>query len=378
MQYVYAFKQCKRANYHVALSYIEDTYKPDLNAAEPPDMQLLAHQREIAVRYFEAEFSGAEIEENFPDAIQDVVREALARYEALCEKDQNFLGKQLITATEKIYDYYLMFLLLLVELARESERKAEKLRDSNFAPSGSSGSYNFINNALITTIRNNEQLKTEAGWKNIHWKEYQSEIRQWYRNLTESDEEFLAYQQLASTKFDDDKAIVNHLLSLIFTDEAIMQFLEEKDLNWAEDRKVIKGMLKKSIKSIVPGDTASMELVELSVNWEEDKIFLTDLFKHAAENDDAYEIIIAEHTKNWAVDRITVVDHIILKLAIAELIHFPSIPVKVTINEYIDISKNYSTPKSKQFINGLIDVMANNLQREGKVKKSGRGLIDNR
>jgi len=157
-----------------------------------------------------------------------------------------------------------------------------------------------------------------------------------------------------------------------------MQFLEEKDLNWAEDRKVIKGMLKKSIKSIVPGDTASMELVELSVNWEEDKIFLTDLFKHAAENDDAYEIIIAEHTKNWAVDRITVVDHIILKLAIAELIHFPSIPVKVTINEYIDISKNYSTPKSKQFINGLIDVMANNLQREGKVKKSGRGLIDNR
>lgn len=378
MQYIYAFKQCKRANYHVALSFIEDAYKYDIAAPEPPDIQALAQQRDMAVRYFEVVFAGSNVEEEFPDAIQEVVKEALTRYEALCKKDQNFLGKQLVTTTEKIYDYYLMFLLLLVELAKESERKAEKLKDNNFRLSKSTGSYNIANNKLIAAIRNNEQLLSEAEQKKIHWKGYQSEIKQWYKSLTESDEEFLAYQKLASTKFEDDKAIVSHLLSLIFMDETIMQFLEEKDLNWAEDRKVIKSMVKKSIKSISPEDTASMELTELSVNWEEDKVFLTDLFKHTADNDDAFETIIAEHTKNWAVDRITIVDHIILKLAIAELIHFPSIPVKVTINEYIDISKNYSTPKSKQFVNGLIDVMANDLQKEGKVKKSGRGLIDNR
>ena len=93
MQYVYAFKQCKRANYHVVLSFIEDAYKPDLNAPEPPDIPLLAHQRELAVRHFDALFSGAKIEEDFPDAIREVVQEALVTYETLCKKDQNFLSR---------------------------------------------------------------------------------------------------------------------------------------------------------------------------------------------------------------------------------------------------------------------------------------------
>ena len=378
MQYMYAFKQCKRANYHVSLSLIEDTYKPDLNAAVAPDMQQLALQREMTVRYFDALFSGKKLEETFSENIRDVAQEAMRKYEDLCRKDKNFLGKQLITTTEKIHDYYLLFFVLLSDLSRESERRAEKLAQTNQPAAASAASFNFARNRVVEILRNHDQFLKETQQKNLHWKEYQAEIRQWYKNLTEADEEFSAYQQLASTKFDDDKAIVSHLISLIFNDETIMQVLEEKDLNWTEDRKVIRSMLKKSIKSIMPEDAAPMELAELSVNWEEDKIFLTDLFKHVTENDDAYENIIAEHTKNWAVERITVVDHIIMKLAIAELIHFPSIPVKVTINEYIDISKNYSTPKSKQFVNGLIDVMANDLQKAGKVRKSGRGLIDNR
>ncbi len=378
MQYVYAFKQCKRANYHVALTLIEDAYKPDLNAPVAPDIQALAQEREKAVSFFEVLFAGGKVEESFPEETQRVVQEALEKYKSLCRKDRNFLGKQLVNTTEKVHDYYLLFMLLLIELAKASKRKADKWHNGNAISSEGRGSYNFSENSLINTIRNHEPLLEVAAQKNLHWKEYQSEIKQWYQNLTEEDAEFLAYQQLPSTKFEDDKAIVSHVLTLIFADEAIMQVLEEKDLNWAEDRKVTKSMVKKSIKSISPEDADTMELTELSVNWEEDKIFLTDLFSHTAENDDAYEVIIAEHTKNWALDRITVVDHIILKLAIAELIHFPSIPVKVTINEYIDISKNYSTPKSKQFVNGLIDVMANNLQKEGKVRKSGRGLIDNR
>ncbi len=378
MQYMYAFKQCKRANYHVALSLIEDAYKPNLNVAVAPDMQDLALQREMAIRYFDMLFSGTKAKEPFPENIQQVGQEALRKYENLCRKDKNFLGNQLVDTTEKIHDYYLLFFVLLTDLARESERRADKLNQNNQPASGSAASFNFAQNRIIETLRNHEPLIKATQQKNLHWNEYQQEIRQWYKNLTEADAEFSAYQQLASTKFDDDKAIVSHLISLIFNDETIMQLLEEKDLNWTEDKKVIRSMLKKSIKSVVPGDAASMEIAELSVNWEEDKIFLTDLFKHAADNDDAYEEIIAGHTKNWALDRITVVDHIILKLAITELIHFPSIPVKVTINEYIDISKNYSTPKSKQFVNGLIDVMANDLQKEGKARKSGRGLIDNR
>ncbi|MFT6972762.1 MAG: N utilization substance protein B [Roseivirga sp.] len=119
-------------------------------------------------------------------------------------------------------------------------------------------------------------------------------------------------------------------------------------------------------------------LPDFSNNWEEDKSFFEKIFKSAIENDEEYSEIIAAKTKNWEVDRLALTDQIILKMAIAEMLNFQSIPVKVTINEYIELSKNYSTPKSKQFINGILDVISVELKTIGKLKKSGRGLMDNK
>ena len=136
-------------------------------------------------------------------------------------------------------------------------------------------------------------------------------------------------------------------------------------------------MVLKTIKSVESVES-EMVLMELSKNWEEDLLFLENIFDFTVKNENDYHAIVAEKSKNWEIDRVALTDKIILEMALAEMMNFPSIPVKVTINEYIELSKLYSTPKSKQFINGILDVLSEELKKEGRIKKSGRGLLDNK
>ena len=135
-------------------------------------------------------------------------------------------------------------------------------------------------------------------------------------------------------------------------------------------------MVVKTIKSIQDGE--DLQLAELTKNGEEDFKFLERLFMDVINQNEFLEEVIQSKTMNWDVDRIALTDRVILKLALVEMMNSPSIPIKVTINEAIEISKMYSTPKSKQFVNGVLDVLSNELTSSGKIRKSGRGLIDNK
>ena len=159
----------------------------------------------------------------------------------------------------------------------------------------------------------------------------------------------------------------------------ILSYFEEKDIYWQENKAIARSLVSRSIRDL-EADSIPKEftLPDFSNNWEEDKGFFEKIFKSAVDNDQEYSDIIAAKTKNWEVDRLAITDQIILKMAIAEMLNFQSIPVKVTINEYIELSKNYSTPKSKQFINGILDVISVELKTTGLLKKSGRGLMDNK
>jgi N utilization substance protein B len=158
----------------------------------------------------------------------------------------------------------------------------------------------------------------------------------------------------------------------------INDYFEEEVLRWAEDKDIIKALVEKTIKSFTPETDKTITLHTLSLNWDEDKDFIEVLYRTATSLTDKHKELIANNTRNWEVDRLPLIDRIILEMAIAELISFPNIPVKVTINEYIELAKNYSTPKSRQFVNGILDVIAKELKDSGEIKKSGRGLIDNK
>ncbi|MBD0260410.1 MAG: transcription antitermination factor NusB, partial [Cytophagales bacterium] len=177
----------------------------------------------------------------------------------------------------------------------------------------------------------------------------------------------------------DDWNLAAHLYrDIIFKHEQSKAYFESNDLHWAENREIIRSMVSKTLRSITEESGNKVELAPLALNWEDDREFFRSLYVVTLENDEVFERLIAPKTQNWDMERVTFTDKIILKMALSELLHFPSIPVKVTINEYIDISKTYSTPKSKQFVNGLLDALANDLTAEGLIRKSGRGLIDNR
>lgn len=151
------------------------------------------------------------------------------------------------------------------------------------------------------------------------------------------------------------------------------EYFEEKDLNWHLNKDVVKSLSTKTFKVDALED---LSLQPLALQWDDDKLFFEELFESTIQNDKDLVLWIGDQTKNWESDRLAMADFILLKMALTEMIKFSSIPVKVSINEYIELAKNYSTPKSGQFINGILDVISLRLIHEKIITKSGRGLID--
>lgn len=381
MQHIYAYKQCQRSNRELAFAYVYNTFQPDLNSMEVQDKEKLNRDEKLATSMLKAYFDKTEGPKEIPDSIEQVAREAISQYEKQCRRDQQFLRQQMLSSTERITDDYLLLLLLLAALAEESGRERQKrfnLLSPDTPASRSEVKLNFSSNRIVRAIQHNQHLQDEAKKKGLNWDSYHSDLKQWFRNFVNPDEKLQAYQELNSPSLEEDIEIARHIFNnIILKHDPITAILEENDINWSENKKAIKSMANKSIKSITEDDPDYIELVELTPNWEEDKDFLENLYAITIEYDAEYEHIISEKSKNWSLDRIAALDNIIIKMAIAEMVHFSSIPVKVTINEYVDISKQYSTHKSKHFVNGMLDVIANDLQQKNLIRKSGRGLIDN-
>ncbi|MGD1958510.1 MAG: transcription antitermination factor NusB [Fulvivirga sp.] len=361
-------RQSREANLELAKAYVRDSFLPDLNSMELQDKELLKQQSKEAIKIFNLNYSNTSFKSNegSADVINDVVNDAISFYYRENNKDLKLYRTQMINEAEKVYDRYIQMLNLLIDLKVIADNDGK--RDHS----------NFVKNLLIKAIESNPSRETISLRKNLDWAEYQSEIRQWFKEVR-SDEKYQYYIDLKNASFKDDKAIVSHIVKdVIFKSDVVDKFMEDRDLNWSEDRAIIKSLVTKTVKSIEEVNLDDFELQELSYNWEDDKAFFVKLYEDTNQVEPKYEALIARKTKNWEIDRIAITDKIILDMAIAEMINFQSIPIKVTINEYIEVAKKYSTPKSKLFINGVLDVIAEELQSSGDVKKSGRGLIDNK
>ena len=237
---------------------------------------------------------------------------------------------------------------------------------------------NIQQNKVIDALLGNPALSKRFIKSGLSWANETEELVVWIKEAILKDEEVVRYFGLAKPSFNEDKEFLLYLYkSLIFKAEIIGLYMEQTDLYWSENKAILRSMVVKTIKAVNEGSN-EFELAELSYNWEEDKQFFELLFDKTTQEEEKYEAMIGAKTKNWDIERISDTDKILLQMAIQEMINFPGIPLKVTINEYIEVSKKYSTPKSKLFINGVLDVIAVDLQKEGTIRKSGRGLIDNK
>lgn len=365
MQNLFAFHQAKEANYQLSLDQIASDFEPNLNSMEVQDKPALKKQRTEATKLFEKNFAQTQKVEG-EEKIHTSVNQAFTLYQQREKKDFDYFRKNLVTDSEKIFHSYISILNLAIAFVEAAKADKKGIHT------------NLLNNPWLLALSANETLRKESLRLNKDWSNNFDQVRLWFRDIIKEDEEYLRYTDKKTLSAEEDKKFANHLFKrIILGKTAVNDFFEEEVLRWAEDKEIVKGMMEKTLKTF-DGQTKSIRLQELSLNWEDDVDFISRLFETAAHLEPAHQELISNNTRNWEVERLALTDRVIVELAIAELITFPNIPVKVTINEYIELSKEYSTPKSRQFINGILDVISKELTAKGILKKSGRGLIDNK
>ncbi len=382
-QNLYAYEQCKGSNLNLAKDFIRESFLPDLNSMEVQDKAALSREADEAIQIFDQNVEqGQKLIPNEAGAkVKKIALEALKQVHAANEKDRQFLLKNMVVSAERIPQLYLLAIELLQAFAKHVGKEVEKKQKlAGDTPMAFGNELNLANNQVLKHLRESAEYQNALSRNGVSLDELELEIKEWFREYIKPAESYQHYLSLANPSLEQDFEVVDDLLKkVIFKNEVILTFFSEKDLNWTENKSVVRSLAAKVLKNAsLPDSSLAEPLPEIAMNWEEDKEFFENIFNFTIANDVSSKVLIAEKTKNWDIERLAFTDKVIISMALAEMIHFPSIPVKVTINEYIDISKTYSTPKSKQFVNGLLDVLAKELTDKGQIRKSGRGLLDNK
>lgn len=302
------------------------------------------------------------------------VENSYLKYENLITVEVKSIKKNMMAERARLQKLYLKILLLPVSFAFVDKQDQDKIKSSpvKSAPSG-----NLSSNVLIAKIKEDSSLCAAAKKGEVDWEAESDVVVQWYKDVLRVDEFMIRFQELKEPTQEQQLECVQYLYKkVIFKSEIIGAYFDQNDLRWNENKPIIRSMVLKTLKHL--DFENPLELQPLSHNEDEDFDYFETLFSETMSREYELETIISKRAKNWDASRMAMTDLVILKMALAEMMTFPSIPIKVTINEYIEISKNYSTPRSKQFVNGILDVLANELSSEGIIKKSGRGLIDNK
>lgn len=299
---------------------------------------------------------------------------------ALTQSKDDSLAKQekfLKVSMENMYSLYLLMLSLFIEL---HERAEEQLSlSSKKYLKNTSDSYpdkeKFLKNKLLIQISGNKSLKEELSNRKLNnWYLNEEYVRIVYQEVMESDI-YATYMSSTQNSYEEDKKLIIDLFrEIIAPNEKIYDYFEDDKLTWVDDIPIVNTYLLKHFKKVKESSLPSYFLPALYKD-EDDLVYAKRLLTKTLLNNANLEEEIEGKTPNWDKDRIADIDAILLKMAICELLNFPSIPERVTINEFLEIAKEYSTPKSSIFINGILDKLVKEYKQDGKLKKVGRGLM---
>ena len=281
--------------------------------------------------------------------------------------------KTLMASVDKAYDLYFQMLILPVELA-EYARRRQELGKQKKLPTFEDLNPNtkFVDNAVIRLIANSDSVNDVVAARKLGWSQQPDLIRTLYGQLIESPY-YKEYMQREERSFSDDKHLLEEFFQQMQSCEALDEALQEMSLMWSDDPAYIVMMILRTLSNLRSSHTELK--VARKFKSDEDPEFVRTLFEKSLVNYDANLAYIERFTENWDVERTIFMDNLIIGTAMTELTSFPSIPVKVTLDEFIEISKYYSTPGSSVFINGVLDKIVASLTEEGRIRKSGLGLL---
>lgn len=283
--------------------------------------------------------------------------------------------KFLLKSMEEMYDLFLLLLDLLVEIKNYSEEYLEKSQQKHLATQEDiDPNRKFVNNEVISFLENNKDLQNSLETRKLnHWEKDDEYVGVLWDELRNSDV-FISYMSTRTSSFMEDKEfILKAFKEIVAPNEKLYDYLEDKKLTWLDDLPLVNTAIVKMLQKLKP-ENKNTTITSLFKN-SEDKDFAVQLFRKTLLNDEALAAEMEGKTPNWDKDRIAGLDTILIKMAICEFLKFPSIPVKVTINEYLEIAKEYSTPKSSIFINGVLDKLSKEYKENNKLNKMGRGLM---
>ena len=300
------------------------------------------------------------------------VLQALYSYFQSGTSDLKTAEHELFRSIDKILELYYLLLLFLTELAHDDLLDAEDLQRKYFPREEEVHARRRLHEAgFITALEKSAAFQAMLKNHKCSWQNDQDLVRKLFLEIKKSEEykNFMTADPAAEKDF-----LIQVVRLFIEKSEALQSALQERSIYWGEDLSFSCHLITRTIKEYY--DRGKLEFPSLYKDEKDDKAFVKLLFEKTILNNAAYETSISAKTKNWDVERIAMMDILLMKMALAEMMTFESIPVKVSINEYIDISKEYSTPKSKLFINGIIDKLAIEYKASGKIIKTGRGLVE--
>ncbi len=307
--------------------------------------------------------------------IRTKVLQILYAYYSSDERSINNTEKELFFCIQKTYDLYHYLLALVIEMADYAENRIE-IRRNKKQPTHEDLNPNtrFVDNLFINQLRGNRHLNAYLNQSKLSWVNHRELIKELYIILTESDF-YDAYINSTAVSYIEDRKFVEKIFNrIILVSEELYEVLEEQSIYWNDDVEFVVAIIVKTMKRFSGSSDVNQSLMPMYKD-DEDREFARDLLRKSIINHDEFEGLIKIHSSNWDVERIAFMDILMMQLAITEFLYFPSIPTKVTMNEYIELSKFYSTEKSRNFINGILDKTLKDLKKENKINKTGRGLV---
>ena len=292
-------------------------------------------------------------------------------YSYFLTKDKSVMDaeKELFFSFEKSYELYHLLLTLMVELTDTQAARVEAARMKFLAtPEEKNPNMRFVNNRFIEQLRNCDDYKEYHEKKPVTWTTDPEFLRDFSERIVKSDL-YKEYMTAPDDSYENDCEFWKKALkSLICTDEELLDLLEQKSLYWNDDLEIIATFVLKTIKQFNEMNGTSQSLLPMFKD-DDDAQFAKDLSRNTLLHGEEYRSYIENFVRNWEIERVAFMDIVIMMVALSELHGFPSIPTRVTLNEYIELAKSYSTVKSGQFVNGVLNAIVDNLKKEGALTK---------
>jgi N utilization substance protein B len=308
--------------------------------------------------------------------IRTKVLQILYAHVSSADKTISSSEKELHFSIQKTYDLYHLLLVLPVELCDYAEKMMEIRKQKNFPTKDElNPNMRFVSNRLVVKLKNNNDLTAYIKKNKVNWANSQEMVKRIYQSMTES-EVYKNYLLSVEDDFQVDRRFIEDFFAeVLLKNEFVFNEFEEQSIYWNDDLDFVVSMVIKTLKKFREDSIVNDHLSSLYKD-DEDEEFTVELFRKTLSKSEENRKTIEAYTKNWDVERVATMDILIMELALTELTEFPSVPIKVSLNEYIELAKYYSTQRSSIFINGVLDRITRDFKEQQKIVKTGRGLIE--